>query len=173
MITDLRTGRSFSPTLFSLKKNDLIRLGAFSKQLWGEDWENVYLTDDVMVYGLFENMNASRLEGLVAFEEVLGSMEMVLLETARHNRYTFPQRVYSGVGRYLVAYGCFLSMKKNHFPRTRGNVSAVGGDRASRKFYESIGAIEISHNYWNIDCELSEEMVKEQFGGRGKICHKL
>ncbi|MGX5623670.1 hypothetical protein [Bacillus cereus] len=89
---------------------------------------------------------------------------MFQLESAIHNRYLSPNRMYKGIGKSLAAFGCQLS-KGN--PQTKGFLSAFTEVNA-KGFYLAINAIEIENDLWLIDPIFGEQLIEEYLlGGRG------
>ncbi|MGX5623683.1 hypothetical protein [Bacillus cereus] len=164
MIIDTNNERKVPPFVKQLSQAEILRLNVNPESGWKLDWTKEPFYNDCQVYGLFTTPLSNQVEGLVAFRPEIGSLEMFQLESARHNRYLSSNRMYKGIGKSLVAFGCQLSKGNS---QTRGFLRAYAKANA-KDFYLAINALEVECDLWVIDPIVGEQLIEEYLlGGRG------
>jgi hypothetical protein len=125
---------------------------------WFFDWEDPEMKDDVIYKLLVEG--SDEIQGLVATRLMRGTVFVVLVESAPHNKP--PNKKYDGVGGHLFAIAVKLSLKngfggfvhfdtKNmklvkHYSNTLG-AKLYGGVHMYRMAIDEIAAMDLVEKY--------------------------
>ena len=148
------TGERFETKVLPIEKADMKFIS--KRAGWKFDWQQE-IAAGAKVYKLVAKTEPGAIQGLAAFFDAEGYIEMSLLESAPFN--IGKGKKFDGVAGNLVAFGCLLSLQKGF----DGVLSFVSKTKLMEHYHKSFGAVHIGNQRMTIFETKAAELITRYF----------